>query len=123
MVVLMVTAGDAMTKVEYDPPNYDIIRKAVGGLCEYVQPEMLNSSYCMMVNEAGYLCGLPENFLASLFYHGQPILGDVLFLKHGFYGGEPDVVGMTEVEAQVLGDLLSLLTCGVVHWAPEMVEV
>ena len=75
----------------------------------------------MMVNEDGLLLNLPLSPLGSLLYgtpqHGQPIVGNVIFLKDGYHDGEPDVVGMTEDEAQALGDRFVKMTGGIVHWA------
>ncbi len=77
----------------------------------------------MMVNEEGLLQGLPLNLIGSILYgtpqHGQPIVGNVIFLKEGYHGGEPDVVGMTADEAQCLGDKFSTMTGGKVRWATK----
>lgn len=121
MVGLIVTAENEMSKVEYDPPHYDVIRKAVGGWYEHVNPVDLKKPYCMMVNEEGLLLDLPLNSIGSILYgtpqHGQPIVGNVIFLKDGYYGGEPDVVGMDENEAQSLGDEFIKMTGGIACWA------
>ena len=67
-----------------------------------------------MVNEEGLLLNLPLNPLGSSLYgtpqHGQPIVGDVIFLNDGYHGGEPDVVGMTTEEAQSLGYKFSTMS-------------
>ena len=116
MVGLIVTAENEMRRVEYDSPHYDVIQKAVGGWYEHVRPVGLERPYCMMLN-------LPPNLLASILYgtpqHGQPIVGDVIFLKERYYCGEPDVVGMTWDEAQSLGDQFSAISGGFVRWAKE----
>ena len=121
MVALVVTTNNKMFMVDYDAPHYDVIRNAVGGWYEYVHPVGLERPYCMMVNEEGLLLNLPVNRLGSELYgtpkHGQPIVGSVIFLKDGYYGGEPDVVGMTEDEARKLGHTFTDLTCGTVRWA------
>ena len=81
----------------------------------------LERPYCMMVNEEGLLLNLPLNPLGSILYgtpqHGQLIVGDVIFLREGYHGGEPDVVGMTEDEAHALGDGFVKMTGGTVRWA------
>ena len=121
MIALLVNTKNEIRRVEYDPPHYDVIQKAVGGWCEHVHPMGLDRPYSMMVNEEGLLLGLPMNRLGSELYgtptHGQPIVGDVIFLKDGYDGGEPDVVGMTEDEAQALGDKFVKMTGGIVRWA------
>lgn len=120
MVGLIVTAKNEMRQVDYDAPHYDIIQKAVGGWYEHVHPIGLGWSYCMMVNEEGLMMNLPLNLIGSILYgtpqHGQPIVGDVIFLKDGYPGGDPDVVGMTADEAQRLGDKFSTMTGGKVRW-------
>ncbi len=121
MVGLVVTTENEMSTVEYDAPHYDVIQKAVGGWYEHVHPVGLERPYCMMVNEEGLLQSLPLNLIGSILYgtpqHGQPIVGNVIFLKEGYHGGEPDVLGMTADEAQILGDKFSKMTGGIVRWA------
>lgn len=121
MIALVVNTKNEIRRVEYDPPHYDVIKEAVGGWYEHVHPVGLDHPYSMMVNEEGLLLGLPMNRLGSELYgtprHGQPIVGDVVFLKDGYDGGEPDVVGMTEDEAQHLGDKFVKMSGGIVHWA------
>lgn len=119
MIALVVNTKNEIRRVEYDPPHYDVIKEAVGGWYEHVHPVGLDHPYSMMVNEEGLL-GLPMNRLGSELYgtprHGQPIVGDVVFLKDGYDGGEPDVVGMTKDEAQHLGDKFVKMTGGIVRW-------
>lgn len=121
MIALVVNTKNEIRRVEYDPPHYDVIKEAVGGWYEHVHPMGLDRPYSMMVNEEGLLLGLPMNWLGSELYgtpqHGQPIVGDIVFLKDGYDGGEPDVVGMTEDEAQHLGDKFVKMTDGIVRWA------
>ena len=123
MIALVVNTKNEIRRVEYDPPHYDVIKEAVGGWYEHVHPMDLDRPYSMMVNEEGLLLGLPMNRLGSELYgtpkHGQPIVGDVVFLKDGYHGGEPDTVGMTEDEAQRLGDKFVKMTGGIVRWAKE----
>lgn len=123
MIALVVSTKNEIRRVEYDPPHYDVIKEAVGGWYEHVHPMGLDRPYSMMVNEEGLLLGLPLNRLGSELYgtpkHGQPIVGDVVFLKDGYHGGEPDTVGMTEDEAQRLGDKFVKMTGGIVRWAKK----
>ena len=55
-------------------------QKAVGG---YIETVTLATDLVIICNEEGRLKELPYNRLASMFYgemyHGQPILGDVIF--------------------------------------------
>ena len=123
MIALIVNTKNEIRRVEYDPPHYDVIKEAVGGWYEHVHPMGLDRPYSMMVNEEGLLLGLPMNRLGSELYgtpkHGQPIVGDIVFLKDGYDDGEPDVVGMTEDEAQRLGDKFVKMTGGIVRWAKK----
>ena len=123
MTALVINTENEMRKVAYDPPHYEVIREAVGGHYELVRPEGLRKPYCMMVNEEGRLLGLPLNPLACYLYgtliHGSPIVGDVMILTLGYYAGEPDAVGMSDDEAQHLGDNFVRMSAGVVHWADE----
>lgn len=123
MFALAVSTKNEIRLLEYDAPHYSIIQKAVGGWYEHVCPKGLKEPYAMMVNEEGLLLGLPQNYLGSLLYgtlrHGQPIVGDVVFIKHGYHNGEPDVIGMTEEEARRLGDEFVEMTCGFVRWAED----
>ena len=123
MIALVVNTKNEIHRVEYDPPHYDVIKEAVGGWYEHVHPMGLDRPYSMMVNEEGLLLGLPMNRLGSELYgtpkHGQPIVGDIVFLKDGYHEGEPDTVGMTEDEAQRLGDKFVKMTGGIVRWAKE----
>lgn len=121
MYALVVTAENGIRRVEYTPPHYDVLREAVGGWYEHVHPMGLKRPYSMMVNEEGLLLKLPMNMLGSLLYgtkvHGLPIVGDIVFVKDGYYDGEPDVVGMDAEEAQRVGDEFVKLTHGKVRWA------
>jgi len=123
MIALVVNTKNEIRRVEYDPPHYDVIKEAVGGWYEHVHPMGLDRPYSMMVNEEGLLLGLPMNRLGSELYgtpkHGQPIVGDIVFLKDGYHEGEPDTVGMTEDEAQRLGDKFVKMTGGIVRWAKK----
>ena len=119
-VALVVTTDNEMSLVEYKPPDYNVIKTAVGGYYEHVCPMGLKEPYAMMCNEEGLLLGLPVNRLGSFLYgthfHGNPIVGNILIVKDGFYNGEPDVIGMSEEEAKSLGDAFVSGTGGIVHW-------
>lgn len=96
-------------------PLYDLMRKAVGGHCENVYPRRLKRGFVMIVNEEGLLHDLPINAVGSYLYgtdlHGQPIVGDVIILKLGYYQGELDVVGMTDNEAnELMNDFIEVFS-------------
>lgn len=121
MYALVISAENEIRRVEYDSPHYDVLREAVGGWYEHVHPIGLKRPYSMMVNEEGLLLKLPMNMLGSILYgtkvHGQPIVGNIVIVKDGYYDGEADVVGMDAEEAQRVGDEFVKLTHGKVCWA------
>lgn len=92
-------------------PLYEQIRKAVNGHMENVYPRRLPAGYVMVVNEEGRLINLPENPIGSYLYqtdiHGEPIVGNVIILKLGYYDCEPDVVGMTDADVAKIKEILS----------------
>lgn len=120
MFALVVNAEGEMHLRMYDPPDYDVIRDAVGGWFELVRPMGLKPPYLMVVNEDGLRLDLPMNRLGSILYgtrlHGHPIVGDIVFLKDGYFGGERDAVGMTEYEARCLGNEFVNMTGGNFRW-------
>lgn len=121
MIALVVNTKNEIRRVKYDPPHYEVIREAVGGRYELVCPKGLQEPYCMMVNEEGLPLNLPLNLLGCYLYgtmvHGAPIVGDIMILKLGHCAGEPNAVGMTDEEAQILGDQFVRVSSGTVHWA------
>lgn len=123
MYALVVSANNEIRRIEYDAPHYDILREAVGGYYEHVHPIGLNRPYSMMVNEEGLMLNLPMNLLGSVLYgtmlHGQPIVGDIVFVKDGYHDGEPDVIGMEADEVQEMGNEFVKITHGKVRWAND----
>lgn len=73
---------------------------------EHVLPRRLQEPYCMLIDEEGILKDLPVNLVGSYFYefdkHGCPIVGDIYIAKDGYFGGEPDIVGLDENDIKVL---------------------
>lgn len=92
-------------------PLYDLVRGVVGGHMENVYPRRLDSNLIMVVNEEGLLMDLPVNPVASYLYgmdiHGQPIVGNVIILKKGYFEGEPDIVGIPDNEAETIIETLN----------------
>ena len=90
---------------------YDLVRDAVGGYMENVYPMRLDRNLIMVVNEEGLLMGLPINPVASYLYgmdiHGQPIVGNVIILKKGYFEDEPDIVGIPDDEAETIIETLN----------------
>lgn len=95
---------------EFIDPLYKTVGSAVGGYIEHVKPARLRHPYCMIVNEEGRLLDLPLNYVGSYFYgtdqHGEPIVGNIVIMKDGYRGGEPDIVGLNDVEAEQIKDVI-----------------
>ena len=95
---------------EFSDPLYKTVGSAVGGYIEHVKPARLRHPYCMIVNEEGRLLDLPLTYVGSYFYgtdqHGEPIVGNIVIMKDGYRGGEPDIVGLNDVEAEQIKDVI-----------------
>lgn len=107
--ILVKTTGE-IREAEFGEPMFKTVGKAVGGHIEHVRPRGLEDPYCMVVNEEGRLRGLPVNPIGSYLYgtydHGEPIVGDIVIMKEGFTDGEPDIVGLDDLDVQQLALLL-----------------
>lgn len=114
MKAVTITTDNIVSIVEVKSngsPLYKQMNEAVGGHYENVYPRRLKEGFVMVVNEEGLLKDLPLNIIGSYLYesdkHGQPIVGNVIILKLGHFQGEPDVVGLTDDEAnEIMNDLL-----------------
>ncbi len=88
---------------DFREPLYKTVGAAVGGYIEHVHPMGLKRPYCMIVNEEGLLENLPINSIGCLLYgtalHQCQIVGDIVIMKDGFRNGAPDIVGLTDKEA------------------------
>jgi hypothetical protein len=116
MKAIIVSTDNEIKKIEVEQngePLYGLIKGAVGGWFENVHPRRLPDKYIMIVNEEGLIIGLSENAIGSYLYetdkHGSPIVGNIIFLKNGMFCGEPDVVGLSDEEADELMTLLERL--------------
>lgn len=107
---IVVTTDLEIRIEEFSDPLYKTIGSAVGGYIEHVKPARLRHPYCMIVNEEGRLLDLPLNYVGSYFYgtdqHGEPIVGNIVIMKDGYRGGEPDIVGLNDVEAEQIKDVI-----------------
>lgn len=105
---IVVTTDLEIRIEEFSDPLYKTVGSAVGGYIEHVKPARLRHPYCMIVNEEGRLLDLPLNYVGSYFYgtdqHGEPIVGNIVIMKDGYRGGEPDIVGLNDVEAEQIKD-------------------
>ena len=110
MKAVTVTTDDAIDIIEVKEngsPLYKQMSEAVGGYYENVYPRRFQGEYqdfVMVVNEEGLIKGLPLNrtgcFLYGTDIHGSPIVGNVIILKKGYFEGEPDIVALTDEEAE-----------------------
>ena len=107
---IVVTTDLEIRIEEFSDPFYKTVGSAVGGYIEHVKPARLRHPYCMIVNEEGRLLDLPLNYVGSYFYgtdqHGEPIVGNIVIMKDGYRGGEPDIVGLSDVEAEQIKDVI-----------------
>lgn len=107
---IVVTTDLEIRIEEFSDPLYKTVGSAVGGYIEHVKPARLRHPYCMIVNEEGRLLDLPMNYVGSYFYgtdqHGEPIVGNIVIMKDGYRGGEPDIVGLNDVEAEQIKDVI-----------------
>ena len=107
---IVVTTDLEIRIEEFSDPLYKTVGSAVGGYIEHVKPARLLHPYCMIVNEEGRLLDLPLNYVGSYFYgtdqHGEPIVGNIVIMKDGYRGGEPDIVGLNDIEAEQIKDVI-----------------
>ena len=107
---IVVTTDLEIRIEEFSDPLYKTVGSAVGGYIEHVKPARLRHPYCMIVNDEGRLLDLPLNYVGSYFYgtdqHGEPIVGNIVIMKDGYRGGEPDIVGLNDVEAEQIKDVI-----------------
>lgn len=107
---VVVTTNHEVRVEDFSDPLYKTVGSAVGGYIEHVHPMRLARPLCMIVNEEGRLLDLPLNHIGSFFYgtdqHGEPIVGNIVIMKDGYRGGEPDIVGLNDVEAEQIKDVI-----------------
>ena len=78
------------------------LQDAVDGFIEIVRPFGRSGGHLVMVaNEEGLILDLPANPIGSLIY-GDMIAGTVVIMKEGIRNGEPDLIGLTKEEADVV---------------------
>ena len=106
---IVCTTEDELEIRDFAAPLHESIEEAVGGWFEIVRPVGIKHPFVMLVNEDGLRLELDVNALGSFLYgtlvHGHPIVGNIVIMKQGFVDGEPDIVGLTDQEADALMDL------------------
>lgn len=111
---IVITADNEISVQEFSRDGHGVLntdlRRIIGDSLEKVNPMHLIPPFCFMCNEDGLRLELPVNEAASLLYgtyqHGSPIVGNIVILKVGNFNGEPDIVGLSEDEAECLYDVL-----------------
>lgn len=121
-VLKLDTAGN-VTQHNYDP---DTLRALIGPTCEYlesVRPGELHRLHIdclyttmMLVDEEGRLKDLPVNPIASFLYgmlrHGDPIVGNVLFVDTEMTANGPGFCGLSKDALMYLRYVLKRLLLG-----------
>lgn len=87
MKVIKVTVDDVISVIDIDLNDWDSICEEIGGF-EVVRTAALRSFFdapvVMIVDDDGGFKLKEVNPIASLFYHGSYIVGDVLFVLEEF---------------------------------------
>lgn len=113
---LVITTDDTMYVKEFGDPLYKTVGEVVGGWIEKVSPVGLPEPFCFVCNEEGLLQNLPINVTGSAWYgtfvHGQPIVGNIVVMKLGFYEGERDIVGLEDDDIQRIKTMVTEIRSG-----------
>lgn len=116
---LIITTDNIIRTKDFSEPAYKSVGEAVGGYIEIVHPKRLDTPYCMVVNDAGLLIGLPLNLHGSYLYctdqHGSPIVGDIVILKEEYNDMGIDLAGLTDDECVTLAERFETQSHGIVH--------
>ena len=103
---LVITTDTRVYPQVFEEPLYKSVGDVVQGWIEVVHPQGLPHPLCLICNEEGLLLDLECNAVASEWYgcreHGQVIVGNVVVMKEGYREGEPDIVGLSEDEIDVV---------------------
>lgn len=104
---VVVNTKNEMYVKDFAQPLYETIGKEVGGWIEVVHPVGLKwapSNLCFVCNEEGLMYNLPLNLFGSVLYgfhiHGNPIVGNIVFMREGMVDGEPDFVELTDTDIE-----------------------
>jgi len=106
MKVLKVTTDNVVSTVELKEPHWKSMGEEVGGHFERVNPRHLNKPYCFLCDDSGLLKDLPVNLVGSVMYgaqeHGQPIVGDIIFMREDIGPEGPDLFGLSDDDISYL---------------------
>jgi len=77
------------------------------------------SNLCFVCNEEGLMHNLPLNLFGSVLYgfhiHGNPIVGNIVFMREGIVDGEPDFVELTDEDIAWIKKLAREVSGGVIR--------
>lgn len=104
MKTLKITTNNKISVIDVDFSDYRALKRAIGGHVETVHTQFLDDYFkapvMMLVDEEGWIKNRPANMVASyfygVFYHNQPIAGDVIF---ALSLGE-DVIGLGDRDSE-----------------------
>lgn len=104
---LYVKADGSVSRVDVPHEEFnDNVHKLID--CSIYELVHVPGGFYLVVDENGKILDVPKpvNIMASMLYpgtpHGDPIVGDVLIGRLGTVNGEPDMVGLSEVELKML---------------------
>ena len=112
---IVVTTDNVVSIREFGYPLHESIRPVLDGCMETVYPKGLKEPYLMLVNEEGLQMKKPLNIIGSILYethkHGHPIVGNIVLMKFGYRNGEPDIISLTDEEAnELMNQIIQLVT-------------
>jgi len=86
--------------------GYADLYKYYKGFPSTVNPRGLDRPFCMIVDDAGLLHGLPVNAFGTMLYgatkHGNPIVGDIFLIKQKWGSDGYGLVGLSDDEINLL---------------------
>ena len=106
---ILITPENTVTVRDFGEPTLSGLQEAVGGHIE--TPPTQIPPYVLVINDEGKLRRLPLNRIASELYgaalHRDLIVGPAVLVKRGINeDGEPDLLGLTEQEAEDLANVI-----------------
>ena len=119
---VVVTTNEEMYVKDFAQPLYETLGKEVGGWIEVVHPIGLKrapSNLCFVCNEEGLMHNLPLNMFGSILYgmpmHGNPVVGNIVFMREGMVNGEPDFVDLTDADIRWIKKLARDVSGGAIR--------
>lgn len=87
------------------------LHKSLNGFFEIVQPIFLPDDFWLLVDDEGLLKDLPYNPIASRLCDGW-MVGKAIIMKGGLLHGDPDLVGLSMNDIDLLMPMLRTLQAG-----------